>query len=768
MSSTSIKTFLTFFFFGMSLVLLGQADKNLYKAENYFKIKNYEQAAANYQLVVDDGKADGLTYYRLGYSYMQFSEIVDQIKSIPYFEKAVAAKSKDVPFSVHFELGKAYQLNSDINKALESLRTYKKEVLSDKAKSDEVDNYINQCSNAVFYLNSPVSLEVKPFGGTANSEYTEYNPVISADESVMAFTAVRKDSRTGALSEKIMISYNEAGNWTEPAEVNLKASGNIGTAGLSPDGQQMMVFIGSTGGIGNLYTTSRQGKEWDNPVNLGTSINSRFLESTASISPDGKTIYFASNRPGGYGGFDLYTSKKDSKGVWSKPENLGPRINTKFDEDAPFIHPDQKTLFFTSSGHTSIGGKDIFKTVLNDNQWSKPYNMGFPINTTANDNYFTLTADGRTAYFSSDRLGGKGQQDIYTVAMPEGESNIPLTMIKGRILNGETMRPIPTKIYLIDKQTNSKLDFVYNPNPKTGDYLIILPPSKNYDMVIESEEFLPYTININIPNQTYFYELYQMIFLKTIEQFDVKVGQEVIVKNAFYDTNQDAVADMRKAHEAALLQTDSIDAYDLMADLMAAEDQEGIAYIIELLMMNNPIDNVDFDEKTNSNLEAATRTYYYDESDESKFEQKEIDGNIILSLPTFYVTEEAQKRKALKKEVAKIDPKVLSKKVTIYFDAGKSEMNAKYNAELDALLEVLKTNENLYIEISGYASAEGDEAMNRELSNKRAIGVLEYLNHRGVVRRRIIARGYGATRVEASNSKEQSRRVEIKLVPAIN
>lgn len=742
-----------------------QTDRDLYRGDNYFKIKNYEQAARHYQLVVDNGEADPITYYRLGFCYFQGNEISEKVKSIPFFKKSLEEEGNNVPFEAHLYLSQAYHLNSEVENALESLREFQEKMEPESKMMAHVDRLMEQYINAIFYLQSEREFDVSPLEGSFNTVNTEYNPVISADASMMAYTAVKEDNRTGDLVEKLMVSYNESGSWSTPTEINLGARGNIGTAGLSPDGQDMMVYIGGTGGTGSLYRVARSGKEWSNPIDMGKTINSRFIESSASITPDGKTIYFASNRPGGYGGFDIYYSRKDDKGNWSKPENMGPRINSEYDEDAPFIHPDQKTLYFNSNGLGSMGGTDIFRTVLINGQWAKPYNMGYPVNTTSNDNYFTLTADGRTAYFSSDRKGGKGGQDIFTINMPEGEANIPLTLLKGRILNGENMRPIPTKIYLIDNETEKKLDFVYDPNPKTGDFLIILPPAKNYDMIIESDGFLPYTLNINIPDQTYFYELYQMIYLKNIEQFGITVGQEVVVKNAFYDTNSDAVADMRKAHESALLKTDSIDAYELMADLMAAEDEAGIAYVMELLTLTNPIDDVNFDEISNDKLEAAVRTYYFDESTEDKFEKKNIDGNIILSLPTFFVTEEAIKQKAKRKEIAKIDPELLKTIVNVYFDAGKSDLDDKYHKELDKILDILESNKNVNVEISGYASVEGDEELNRELSNKRAIGVLEYLNHRGIVRRRIVARGYGATKVELV-SKAESRRVELKIVPA--
>jgi outer membrane protein OmpA-like peptidoglycan-associated protein len=322
---------------------------------------------------------------------------------------------------------------------------------------------------------------------------------------------------------------------------------------------------------------------------------------------------------------------------------------------------------------------------------------------------------------------------------------------------------MPTKIYLIDNETNKKLDFVYDPDPETGNYLIILPPAKNYDMVIESEGFLPYTVNINVPNQDYFYELYQLINLKTIKQFDVVVGQEVEVKNAFYDTEQEVKADLRKTHEAKLVQSGNVDVYDMMLDLMAAEDKDGIEYLVGLVTHTDPVEGVNFDAAQNSKIEVASRTYYYDESDESKFEQKNVGGKTIFSLPTMIVAEEAKKQKEQTPKTSAFDKAALAKFVKVYFDAGKSDLKPQYNAELDNIMTLLNKYPDLGIEISGFASAEGSEELNRELSNKRAIAVLDYVNHKGIVRRRIVAKGYGASKDLATN-KEEGRRVEVKVI----
>lgn len=743
------------------------AKKNLADAEKFFAIKSYDQARPLFEAAITGGEKDPQVYYKAGVCYQKSTEIMEQIKAIPYFEYALK-NGKGISPSLPYDLGQIYLKNENVSLALESFNRYREANKADKKATALADEAIGTCHNALALMSVPRNVKVNNFGSIINTKYTEYNPVVSADESVMAFTALRPNTgktRTGdKFIEEIYISYNNSGSWSEPKVVPVASDYNVGTAGISPDGQKMLIFMGGVTDPGSLFQIQKSGETWSKPSLINPVINHpKYLESTASITPDGKTIYFASDRIGGLGGMDIYKTTLQANGTWSQPVNLGPEVNSKANEDAPFIHPDQKTLFFTSDGHRSMGGRDIFVTRLVKDKWTSPENMGYPVNTTANDNYFTLIADGTRGYFSSDRKGGAGGQDIYFIDMPDA-TNIPLTMIKGKILNAETGKPIPTKIYLIDNNTSKKLDFVYNPDPETGNYLVILPPNKNYDMIIESEGFLPYTLNINIPNQTYFYELYQLINLRTIKQFDVVVGQEVQIKNAFYDTDQDVKADLRKTHEAKLVKAGNLDVYDMMLDLMAAQDKEGIEYLVELISMKDPIEEVNFNEKENSRIEVATRTYYYDESDESKFEQKNVDGKTIFSLPTMRVEEEVKKQKDQPvKKSSNYDKTLLTKYAKIYFDAGKSDLKAQYNAELDKLLAILEKHPDLGIEILGFASAEGSEDLNRELSNKRAIAVLDYLNHRGVVRRRIVARGYGATK-DQSATKEEGRRVEVRVV----
>jgi outer membrane protein OmpA-like peptidoglycan-associated protein len=764
-----IKAFFSaMFLFWMVCAAFGQVSKKtLSEAERFYGIKAYDQALPLFLEAVQAGEKDPLVHYKLGVCYQKSGDTNEEIKAIPFMEYALQ-NSAAVPNSAYFDLGEIYLKDENLQKATETFSRYKDLNKADKAAQAKADQALNICNTAIALMSVPRPITVSDFGGIINTKYTEYNPVVSADESVMAFTALRPNTgktRSGdKFIEEVYISYNEQGSWTEPKVISIASEYNVGTAGISPDGQKMLIFMGSITDPGSLFQISKSGDGWGKPSLIAPTINTpKFLESTASITPDGKTIYFASDKAGGQGGMDIYKTTLQANGSWSSAVNLGPAVNSKANEDAPFIHPDQKTLFFTSDGHNTMGGRDIFVTKLVQDKWTTPENMGYPVNTTSNDNYFTLIADGTRAYFSSDRKGGLGGQDIYYLNMPEDAANIPLTMIKGKILNAETGKPMPTKIYLVDNETNKKLDFVYDPDPQTGNYLVILPPAKNYDMVIESEGFLPYTLNINVPNQDYFYELYQMISLKTIKQFDVVVGQEVQVKNAFYDTHQEQQADLRKTHEAKLVQTGNVDMYDMMLDLMAAKDAEGIAYLVGLIDHKDPVEGVNFDDASNSKIEVAARTYYYDESDESKFEQKTVGGKVIFSLPTMQVAEEAKKQKDQPAKKTTVDKSVLAKSAKIYFDAGKSELKTQYNAELDVLLDILNKYPDLGIEISGFASAEGSEEMNRDLSNKRAITVLDYINHRGIVRRRIVAKGYGATKDQTA-TKEEGRRVELRIV----
>ena len=201
----------------------------------------------------------------------------------------------------------------------------------------------------------------------------------------------------------------------------------------------------------------------------------------------------------------------------------------------PFIHPDNKTLYFVSKGHNSMGGFDIYKSeLLSTGKWSKPVNLGYPINSTYDDLSFTLSAQSNTAYLTRRETAFSNKSNIYKITF---NKSVPLTLVKGIILAENPLMPIGAKIQVVDKETNTKIKYIYNPSPLTGKFLMIFPPGKNYDMIVNADNYLPQLINIYVPNQTYFYELFQEIHLTPVKTLGKIVGEEVTVRNNFYDAN---------------------------------------------------------------------------------------------------------------------------------------------------------------------------------------------------------------------------------------
>ncbi len=762
-----LPTFLSVFFCfitSVGAIAQGKTDALVDRADKFFTLaQNYEAALPLYQQAVDKGASDPMVHYRLGVCYTQAPLLSDQYRALPYLEYALKQKeSAGIPNEVHYYLGQIYHKDIKVDEAVRQLETYQKTLAEGDKTLAEVDRLLAVCKNAQFLIAENKGIVIHSFEAI-NSKYTEYNPLVTADESMLAYTAVREEK--GKTTEKIYTAQRDSrGAWSKATPIEIKSKSHAGTAGISPDGQNMLVFIAGANRTGSLYTIRKEADGWLSPVTLGKPINSQYLETTASITPDGKTIYFASDRRGGHGGLDLYKSEKQPDGTWGTPENLGSDINTEYDEDAPFIHPDSRTLFFNSNGHNTMGGADIFKTYFAGGKWQKPSNLGYPINTPTNDNYFTLTANAKIGYFSSERKGGLGGQDIYYFEMPAHEANIPITLIKGRILVGEDeLKPVPTQIKVVDVDANREVQYVYSPDPATGKYLIILPPGKNYDLIIESENYLPYTVNINLPNQQYFYELYQEITLRPIKQFDVTVGQEVSVKNAFYDTKNENKLTARIANETMLVKNDSVDTYALMESIIAAGDEQAYEYLLNLMHETNPIEEVNFDETVNDRIEAARIAYYYDETGKDNLVAKKVGKETIYTLPTFYVTMAAINGRDERVAPTNFNRGVLEGVRKLYFGAGKSDIESEYTPILTEVLKTLNKHADLGIQISGYASPEGDAEANRKLSNQRATRVLDFFNQRGVVRRRIIALGYGETS-EAATSVEEGRRVEIKLI----
>jgi outer membrane protein OmpA-like peptidoglycan-associated protein/tetratricopeptide (TPR) repeat protein len=538
--------------------------------------KFYKQAIPFYIAANQFNPNNALLNFRLGKCYL-YSNF--KLKAIPHLEKALFLNPKVDP-QIHFLLGKAYHLNMKWDKAIDELKTYKKTISEgDSIKyMEEIKKHIAECLIGKEQVQNPnrvVSGNIENVGPQVNSQYNEYKPVISADESVMMFTSCRPNTTGGQIAtdindyyEDIYISTKKDGKWT--AAENLGAPVNTvnhdANSGLSADGQKLLIYVGYNNG--DLYESQLNGTLWSVPVKMNKNINTMYHESSASYSPDGKSVYFVSDKPGGLGSGDIYISTKDAKGEWGVAVNMGSVINTPYGEESVFIHPDGKTLYFSSQGHGTMGGYDIFKSTYENNKWTTPQNVGYPINTTGDDVFFVVSASGQHGYYSS--TGYYGGNDIFMVTiMPQEkqmtlntEDNLlanleapiketvvaqkivikesQLTILKGVVTDNVTGKPVEATIEIIDNEKNVVVA-TFKSNSATGKYLVSLPAGKNYGFSVNKQGYLFHSENIDIPANAAFKEVTKDITFKPME-----VGNKVVLNNIFFNYNESSIREQSR------------------------------------------------------------------------------------------------------------------------------------------------------------------------------------------------------------------------------
>ena len=380
--------------------------------------------------------------------------------------------------------------------ALKLLEEYLKVPLKKRLYTNAEANYlVAMCINARSFINNPHRSIIKNMGKNINSPYADYVPVIVPDESVLYFTSKREGSSNNLKNgdnnffEDVYVSYNRDGSWTKAENVGepINSETNDGCVAISPDGQRMIVFRTSSDLVsGDLYVTHLgPNNKWEPLQIMSDKINSPDIETSACFSNDTSEIYFSSDRPGGFGGKDLYRIKKLPNGRWSIPFNLGASVNTPYDEDAPFMHPDGVTLYFSSKGHNTMGDYDVFKSIWDPetNLFSQAENLGYPINDVGSDIFFVLSVDGQRGYYSTARNDTYGGVDIYQVDTRFGDN--ALKAEEGFTFIGET--PCRAKIILTDVETNAEIGTFYS-NANTGKFIIIFNPLKTYKVQVQAEE----------------------------------------------------------------------------------------------------------------------------------------------------------------------------------------------------------------------------------------------------------------------------------------
>lgn len=487
----------------LSATAFGQAEeklKNMYvEAESYFLFEEYKDALPLYQRILQADPENFNLNYKIGICYL--NDVYQVQKSIQYLEKAVTGisansktnsfKEKKAPPEAFYYLGNAYRANNKLKEAVEAYEQFKL-VLDPLVYDVElVDAQIEACKVATMQESKPMYFISANLGEPINERFEESNPVVSGDESVMAFT------RKLQFYDAVFCSRKVNGKWSEPENLTeaFGVDGNTLTTGLSYNGDEIYVYR-SDNFDGNLYVSNYKNNAWSKLQKLNSNINTKYWESHASISKDGKILYFTSNRSGGYGGLDIYKSERTRSGDWGPALNLGPVINSKYNEETPVITSDGSTLYFSSMGHYNMGGYDIFySTRLDNGQWSKPINAGYPLNTSSDDLFFTPVGEGAFAYYAKyNKDDSHGLMDIYKLEVftdlhPRKFILNGVSRLEGKVgtdFSKYTAILINSKSGKILDQTRLNPDGTYTLNATSGDMELQV---KGKDIQNASEKF---------------------------------------------------------------------------------------------------------------------------------------------------------------------------------------------------------------------------------------------------------------------------------------
>ncbi len=715
--------------------------------------KNYPMALKNFLEAYYFDSSSSNINYKIGLCYLNSPS--EKQKALPYLQKAVLNTSKKyldfeptekrAPLLAYYYLGEAYRLALQFKEAATNYEKFKDLAHPNSSDTKEIERQVDASYNAIEFMKTPVNVSIDNLGDSINSEYPDYSAVVSADESVMIFTSRRPGSTGGEKTiddqyyEDIYISTkNKEGSWSLAKNIGIpiNTNGNEASVSLSADGQQLFIYKDSNGG--DIYYSNLEGDKWTAPVPLGSDINTKYWETHATESADGNTIYFVSDRPGGFGGRDIYRCVKLPNGQWSLALNLGPAINTPYDEESPFIHPDGVTLYFSSNGHKTMGGFDIFKSVKNPetNAWSEPVNLGYPINTADDDLFYVPSADGRHAYYASAKPGGKGDKDIYRITL-ESAVTEPVTLVKGYIsFNGATDIPKNVTIRAFDAVTNEKVQEA-TPNSKTGKYILTLSPGpegKTYTVTYEADGYQPINETIKVEPGSAYQEVEREVGLKAIN-FESKTLGTISVNGTI--TNKEG-----KTIPGAKI-TVKDNASGTLINTFYSNLKDGAYYFV-------------LERGNNYNISFEAKGYLFQSEN--------------INVPKEAVYSEINKVIVL--EAIQEGTKITLK--NLFFQSGKAVLDKESRVELETLTALMEEYGNLIVEIAGYTDNKGSEKINQKLSQDRAEAVVKYLVSQGIDAKRMVPKGYGSADPVASNTgpdgkpdaagMQLNRRVELKVL----
>jgi outer membrane protein OmpA-like peptidoglycan-associated protein len=517
------------------------------KGKKDFMERKYESATENFEKYLERDTSRTEAYFRLGQISESFRDVN---KASEYYKKVINRDSlSQVPFvQAYMFLGSRAIENHDFEAAKAYLTVSMANTNKNSIVYKQLEKQVKTIDFGMQALGNPMNIKPEPLPEIINTKAKQYFPVLTADNTTLIFTAVENGG-----DENIFKSELKDGQWQQPVSISneINSPFNEGTCSITTDGK-IMVFTSCEGrdsfGSCDLYITKKQGDKWSKPENLGPNINSNFWDSQPSLSSDGSKLFFASERPGGLGKKDIWMSVQDANGRWTKAVNMGKNINTYQDEVSPFIHANGYSLFFASNGKVGMGNLDLYLTNLKNMQADSAINLGYPINTSDDELSLFITADGKSAYYSVNK---SDKVNLYKFSIPEVLSKKfnKTYFIKGFVLDQKTSKPVQASIELVNVKTKEKLSRFLS-DAITGDYLATLPGEGQYVLYVESDGYLFKSLNFD------FSKAYES---KTLNIPMVKIEKETVevLQNIFFDSG------------SAILREESYLELDKLTELLA-------------------------------------------------------------------------------------------------------------------------------------------------------------------------------------------------------
>ncbi|MBD3636299.1 MAG: PD40 domain-containing protein [Crocinitomicaceae bacterium] len=657
-------------------------------------------ALRHYLYAQDFNPYSSVLNFKIGVCYLNSNHKFNALEHLKFAYKV----NPDVDENIKFYLAQAHQLAGEFDTAIYYYQEFKDQINpNDQGQRAFINKKIQECRTGQELKESPIRVWIDNLGDSINTEYPEFSPVISADNRVLFFTGRRPDSeggkkdQTGFHYEDVYVSKREyGGDWQTSENIGdpVNTESHDATVGLSPDGKSLLTYKGINSKNGDIFITKElEDGTWAEPVSIGDNINTKYHESSASLSFDEKTLFFVSDQPGGFGQHDIYVSYWDEeKSEWGKPYNLGPTINTEFEEKGVFFHPDNKTLYFSSNGHNNMGGLDIFKTEFNSEtgEWSEPENIGYPINTPDDDIYFVVTGNERYAYYSSFREDGFGEKDIYQITFLGERKNSLLA--DADLMDTEFLEEESSDLATSDgtSHTDNNTDNNQNNNQNNTDNNQNNTDNNNQNNTDNNQNNTDNNQNNNTEDKNR-----NMIIKGHVKDCKTSSGIQanIVMVNNETGARREITSNPDGSYEVIV------------------EAGESYAFTV-----SSPSYNID------SKSISTTR----------KDKNTERVVNFELCPPSQGSTFTLR---------------------NIYFDFDKYGLRDKSVADLNLLAQVMKENPNMIIELGGHTDTRGSSEYNEILSLNRAKVAKEYLVKKGIDPKRIYVRGYGEKEPEIPDSE---------------